>query len=796
VVTVTATPASGYAFSAWTGALSGATNPATVTMDADKTVGATFTAQTGAECDKPANVARRAALVASQPALAVHASSGKTVKTFTTTFASVADDPTARCEVQLQFKDLSDDDALQPYEDWTLTAGERAADLAGRMTKAQKLALMAHAAFGDSPTTANPNPSAASLALVTSGVRFGLTAANAALPKNRAAWANALQAAAEASAFGIPFVLSMEPAHSAGNGRVVANGFSSWPAELAFGAADDLGMTETFGNYVAQEYRAIGVTMAISPNANLATDPRWYGSQFTFGDDSARVSAHVGAFVKGLQRPVQAASDAATGAITRPGVAVVLGHFPGAGPAKDGWDARLQKGRFYSYPGGAFDAHANVFAGAFENGVAAVMPGYGIPEQGSWTGLGGVLNGATIEQVGAAFNSAIVTDALRGHFEFDGLVVAPAGVLENAGIAPLGAPWGVEGLTKPQRIAKAVGAGVDQFMGLADTVDLTAANLTDAQVDAAATRALALIVRLGLFENPYVNGPRAAEFCSSDAADNAALAVQWRSVTLLLNNPKPAGFLNGEGDGTQVGDPGNAGNGTRLVLPAAPGKPYIAPGSDYYIAGDFDLDYVRSVSSGYGVLTNDLPEVNKKFGPGDADDVIVQTPTQADRMAAADYIFIRIAAPYSDDPDSGAFHHGLQSLQYSGNDASVLAPLAAARAAITAWNTATPPKPVPSQAQIIVTVDAGRPAVMSELLAPAYGVSGLYLTWLGTMPQGNEWSDKVLLDVAFGIVNGSGKLPVGLAGSDAAAAAQHEDVAGDGADATFLRGFGIETTMF
>ncbi len=42
-VTLTATPATGYAFTGWSGALTGTANPASITMDADKTVTATFT---------------------------------------------------------------------------------------------------------------------------------------------------------------------------------------------------------------------------------------------------------------------------------------------------------------------------------------------------------------------------------------------------------------------------------------------------------------------------------------------------------------------------------------------------------------------------------------------------------------------------------------------------------------------------------------------------------------------------------------------------------------------------------
>jgi uncharacterized repeat protein (TIGR02543 family) len=44
VVTLTATPATGYTFTGWSGDLSGTTNPTTITMDANKTVTATFAA--------------------------------------------------------------------------------------------------------------------------------------------------------------------------------------------------------------------------------------------------------------------------------------------------------------------------------------------------------------------------------------------------------------------------------------------------------------------------------------------------------------------------------------------------------------------------------------------------------------------------------------------------------------------------------------------------------------------------------------------------------------------------------
>lgn len=720
----------------------------------------------GDECAKTNNAARKAALLAAQPALAVKAGTGKMVKTLPKTWTSLDGDTTKTCSVDLQFKDLNNDGALQPYEDWSLTAAERAADLAGRMTDAQKAALVLHPVFSDVPSGAG-TPSAATLALVDAGVRFGQTAATTAQLTPRAAWANAIQERAEAAALGIPFVLSAAPAHSAVGGRTVAKGYSQWPSELGLGATGDVAAVKNYGAVVSKEFRAIGVRMALGVSANLATEPRWWGTQFSFGEDSATVADMVDAFVNGLQGD----------SLSSTGVAAVVGDFPGAGAAKGGFDARFSKGKFLSFSGTHFDDHVNAFKKAIARGSAAVMPSYGVPEAGAWTGQGGVA-GASIEQVGASFSSKLLTDLLRGTLSFSGLVVAPAGVLEDAGLAPLGAPWGVEGLTKAQRVKKAVDAGADQFVGLSDAATVTAAGLSAAQLDASAKRALAVTFRLGLFENPYVDAAAAPTLCATESANNAALDATNSAMVLVVNKQKPTGWLNGTGDGNQTGDKGNAGNGTQKILPAPPGAPYIAAGCDYYIAGDFDPDYVNSVSTGYGNMTNDAPIVKG-----------VPTTTPAARMALSDYIFIRIAAPYLADADTGTFAYGIPSLSYAANDATVLAPVQAARAAISAWT-----GPPASQTQIVVFVDGGRPSVLGELTGAPNAVSGLYVDWMGLTPP--KITDKVALDVAFGIVNGRGKLPVSLPASESAAGSQLPDVAGDGADATFVRTFGIDTNRY
>jgi beta-glucosidase len=725
-------------------------------------------------CEAPAGdcSAAVAALKARQPAIEVAASSGKTVKIFQKRFP-LPGNASQECTAELSFKDLNGDGALQPYEDWTLTPGERAADLVNRMTAAQKVALLAHPVLSGETTAA---PTAGLNTQIDTGIRFGTSDQYAVNPKNRALWANAIQARCEASPLGVPFVLSSESTHASGQGRTHSRDFSNWPNELSIGATRLPNHARQLGRFTSHEYRAVGLRMTLSPAANLATEPRWFGAQYSFGENAAAAGAMVEAFVEGAQGAWnQDTSALLDGDLGAGGVAAAVGHFPGAGPAKGGWDARFEKGKFLTYPGGKFGDHVAPFEKAIGKGVAAVIASYGIAEAGAWTGLGGVVDGATLEQVGASFNQKLLTDVLRDHYGFEGLVLAPPGVLEDA---PLGAPWGMETATKAQRAAKAVNAGVDQFLGLADTTPIsdavTAGTIASARLDAAASRALALAFQLGLFEDPFVDADQAAAVVASSKGVPAGRAASADGLVVLVNANKPAGWLDTYVNGEPTA--GNAGNGTGKVLPAPPGIPYEAPGCNFYVGGDVNLNYVRSVYEGYGYLCNDMETIR-----GNVAD------TEAKKMALCDYVFVRVNAPHVDDGDTGAWKYPLASLEYT---AAELAAVAAAREAIAS---------VPgSKAQLVVGVDGGRPAVLTQLLA--HDPSAVVMHWAGQYPA-NADADKTFLDVLFGIraaarSAGAGKLPVSLPASDAAASTQLEDVAGDGAAGTYVEGFGLDLKPF
>ena len=97
-------------------------------------------------------------------------------------------------------------------------------------------------------------------------------------PADLAEQSNVLQEIAERSRLGIPVTISTDPRHHFQyvlGASVTAGQFSEWPEPLGFAALGDSAVVRRFGDIARQEYRAVGIRMALSPQADLATEPRW-----------------------------------------------------------------------------------------------------------------------------------------------------------------------------------------------------------------------------------------------------------------------------------------------------------------------------------------------------------------------------------------------------------------------------------------------------------------------------------------------------------------------------------------
>ncbi|WP_350313679.1 glycoside hydrolase family 3 protein [Dickeya fangzhongdai] len=444
----------------------------------------------------------------------------------------------------LKFKDLNRDGKLNPYEDWRLPPAQRAADLVSRMTLAEKAGVMMH---GSAPTAGS---------VTGAGAQYDLTAAKAMIaeryvnsfitrlsgdnPAQMAEENNKLQQLAEATRLGIPATISTDPRNSFQSlvGVSVSVGkFSKWPETLGLAAIGDEERVRRFADIVRQEYRAVGITEALSPQADLSTEPRWPRIDGTFGEDPDLTKKMVRGYVTGMQN--------GKNGLNGQSVISVVKHWVGYGAAQDGWDSHNAYGKYALFRQNNLQWHIDPFTGAFEAHAAGIMPTYSILRNARW-------HGKPIEPVGAGFNRFLLTDLLRGQYGFDGVILSDwlitndckgdclTGVKPGEKPVPRGMPWGVENLTPAERFIKAVNAGVDQFGGVTDSALLVKAVqdglLSEARLDTSVNRILKQKFQTGLFERPYVNAAQANDIVGRTDWQQLADDTQARALVLLQNN--------------------------------------------------------------------------------------------------------------------------------------------------------------------------------------------------------------------------------------------------------------------
>ncbi len=428
----------------------------------------------------------------------------------------------------MQFRDLNKNGRLDPYEDPSLPVEQRVEDLLSQMTLEEKAGLMFHTAIG-----MNQDGS-----LMDGAGMFGISSTGdmvekqllnhfnvyaVAGPKQMAEWYNRLQQLAESTRLGIPVTISSDPRHAFNDNPATswsADNFSQWPEPIGLAATGDPALVQEFGDIARQEYLAVGIRVALHPVADLSTEPRWARTNGTFGEDAALSSRMTAAYILGFQGE----------SLGPQSVACMTKHFPGGGPQKDGEDAHFPYGREQVYPGNNFDYHLIPFDAAFAAGTAQIMPYYGMPV------------GTPLEEVGFGFNKDVITGLLREKYGFDGVVCTDWGLLTSHKIGDEvmeARAWGVEHLSLPERVKKAIDAGVDQFGGESCpevVVDLVrSGQVEESRIDQSARRLLRDKFRLGLFDNPYID-PAAAEEIAGNAVFLAAGELAQRKSIVLLKN--------------------------------------------------------------------------------------------------------------------------------------------------------------------------------------------------------------------------------------------------------------------
>ncbi len=422
------------------------------------------------------------------------------------------------------FRDLNKNGRLDPYEDPRLPVEERVDDLLGRLTLEEKAGLMFHQVAGIDDHGYYGDEHTRDFLLGRLINHFNVYQ----LPEPRAAaeWHNNLQRLAEQTRLGIPITISSDPRHAftANPATSMAAGhFSQWPEPIGLAATRDEALVREFADIARQEYVAVGIRVALHPQADLATEPRWARIHGTFGEDAELASRLVRAYILGFQGETLGPTS----------VACMTKHFPGGGPQLDGEDPHFSYGREQVYPGGRFDYHLLPFEAALAAGTAQMMPYYGMPV------------GTEYEEVGFGFNKGVLEGLLRGRYGFDGVICSDWTLLEDVYLPPPADEriearcWGVEQLGVDERMLRALDAGVDQFGGESCTEVLLelveSGRVPESRLDVSARRILRDKFRLGLFDDPYVDPEAAAELVGNERFRAAGEEAQRRAIVLLAN---------------------------------------------------------------------------------------------------------------------------------------------------------------------------------------------------------------------------------------------------------------------
>ncbi len=301
--------------------------------------------------------------------------------------------------------------------------------------------------------------------------------------------------AIEGNRHGIPVLFGFDVIHGL---RTI------FPVPIAMAASWDPGAIEAGQAVAAREARAVGIHWAFAPMIDIARDPRWGRIVEGAGEDPYLAAAVAAAQVRGFQGEHPGA----------PG-RVISGpkHFAGYGAALGGRDydeVNLSDSELWNVYLPPFKAAVD--AGA-ENIMTAYMDLNGVPATGNYW---------------------LLTEVLRGTWGFGGFLVSDAQAVHNLATHGFAADLADAG-------ARALRAGVDMEMAVGNPAyahlpEAIQAGLADTEtLDACVRRVLTAKIRIGLFDQPYVDEDQARAVLADPAHRAAARRAAQRSAVLLRN---------------------------------------------------------------------------------------------------------------------------------------------------------------------------------------------------------------------------------------------------------------------
>ena len=284
-------------------------------------------------------------------------------------------------------------------------------------------------------------------------------------------------------------------------------GATTFPRNMAFGAAGDDQLAYQAGRITAEEGRAVGVQLNFAPVVDVNNNPRNpVINTRSYGEDPEAVGRLASAYVRGLQEG---------------GMLATLKHFPGHG------DTDVDSHLGLPIIKDPRDMLERIELPPFKAGIAA--------------GAGAVMT-AHIEMPAldptpntpTTLSRPIVSGVLRKELAFDGLVVTDS--MQMAGVAALYSPG--------EAAVRAVKAGNDIILHSADNAAafdaikaaVASGEIPTAQIDASVTRILRAKAMTGLNRIRGVNLDQVPNVVGGRAHQAVADEVSQRSITLLKDD--------------------------------------------------------------------------------------------------------------------------------------------------------------------------------------------------------------------------------------------------------------------
>ena len=275
---------------------------------------------------------------------------------------------------------------------------------------------------------------------------------------------------------------------------------------------------------------ACGLHIMYGPQVDVSTDPRWPRNSGTYGERPEITAGITRELIRGYQNGEKGLTEGA--------IALTVKHFPGDGPAENGFEPHLPIGQWRLYPteGSMAKYHLPPVQAAFDMNASAIMPDYSricndgrsVPQyyKGKLT---------SSEAVPSTYSKELITDLARDTMGFTGYVNSDSGITTTQ-------IYGVEHLSMAERYAKAISAGTDVIGGNYDAENIVKAveegYLPKEDLDRANYRRLLSLFLQKRVDNPYLNPDEADRVRSEnyEGAKKAAYKACQKEVVLAKNH--------------------------------------------------------------------------------------------------------------------------------------------------------------------------------------------------------------------------------------------------------------------